>query len=915
MPLALTMVRTVVLPIVTVFMVSLFNEPSTSATTFAFLYVLIPAGPGTIVMAAHYGLPKDQMAGCTALSTALAMPFMFGGIAFLNLHSLKNIIPNIEKLFGGLSLFGASFILLSFPLFYRSQKYFPRRQITILAAAQFLFFAFSFGSNIQHLELGNYDYKTNKWLEPNAINSCDFFCLLGGFARSLMAPAIAVHLYIYASGRANILPLNRRSFVLYLPVWVTALLCTLIVFFSPKGHVHKVFVTLKVVLDIAGLVCLTALMYQMVRLYHVLAILRRRQKVTRWGDRTADKSNPGGGYLSMGTHMGKGDSGADMGLNMLVEALLQHERKLADGDSTKLQVGEVVQALRQAIAGTDSATDSAGSAGGADIPEAEPQCRTMQMSLEQARAAASVLSRGRALLAQLQRAEVEACHRARSDVLLTVDEGTDGVNREGEIGEDDHDGGEEMQHVSAGQRAVMVDRIERKHWGNKSGDIALGSTTRGTVRRNTGDPLTRPLLAAPPRERKLNPVLDNAFFCDPHEDERAADERVGDGDQTRGQQATALRECLIAAAAGAVESLDPNHPLEEETEENVMIFLTDDIYMRLLFVFMGYCTYSVISTSYHIYIVLMGLSLNGPLLIIRFLRIFLGYSTGLTTFLAFGLEPRLITLWIESVVAIVIRFKQVCGYKDDEGAADEEDEEGEEDEEDEENGDGIASEEGEADGIGWGSPGNINVTRDRSKSDSERDGMHQQSTFDLGAGSLEDTDFEADFLRRTNANRRGNASTVSGAAGSALQSELQKLLLQESRRQQLQSWMAVLRDQRAQEHQPLQQWKQRQAHRKKLVRAASSPANPTALSQRGGGTRSSMRASGLFDPSSNRTLSSVRELRLAQLWSDSQSHHLQSRPLSPRRQLDYDPLSVIGYFGSDQTPRERPRRRRRHPGN
>jgi hypothetical protein len=53
------------------------------------------------------------------------------------------------------------------------------------------------------------------------------------------------------------------------------------------------------------------------------------------------------------------------------------------------------------------------------------------------------------------------------------------------------------------------------------------------------------------------------------------------------RQATTLRACLAAAATGAIESLEPDHPLEEETEENVMIFLTDDTYMRLLAVFSG----------------------------------------------------------------------------------------------------------------------------------------------------------------------------------------------------------------------------------------------------------------------------------------------------------------------------------------
>jgi hypothetical protein len=61
------------------------------------------------------------MAGCIALSTALAMPFMFAGVAFLNLKNLSASVPHIESLFGGLSLSGCSFLLLSFPLFYSHQ--------------------------------------------------------------------------------------------------------------------------------------------------------------------------------------------------------------------------------------------------------------------------------------------------------------------------------------------------------------------------------------------------------------------------------------------------------------------------------------------------------------------------------------------------------------------------------------------------------------------------------------------------------------------------------------------------------------------------------------------------------------------------------------------------------------------------
>jgi predicted permease len=86
MPILLTLIRTLLAPILVTFMVSLFlgSTATDDDRRFSFLYVLIPAGPGTIVMAAHYGLPKDQMAGCIALSTVLAMPFMFAGVAMLN---------------------------------------------------------------------------------------------------------------------------------------------------------------------------------------------------------------------------------------------------------------------------------------------------------------------------------------------------------------------------------------------------------------------------------------------------------------------------------------------------------------------------------------------------------------------------------------------------------------------------------------------------------------------------------------------------------------------------------------------------------------------------------------------------------------------------------------------------------------
>jgi hypothetical protein len=208
----------------------------------------------------------------------------------------------------------------------------------------------------------------------------------------------------------------------------------------------------------------------------------------------------------------------------------------------------------------------------------------------------------------------------------------------------------------------------------------------------------------------------------------------------------------------------------------------------------------------------------------------------------------------------------------------------------------------------------------------------------LGCAERYSSGFELDFLRRASStttdssNGRANASTVSGAAGNVLQSELQKLLLQESRRQQLQSRLAMLREQ-GQRGQQGQQWQHQEHAQPNRSTSSPSTSNPTAIphwrhdggSPAGappnlhagiagmGGAGMGGAVSARLHPSSNRTVSSVRELRMAQLWSESQVRDPLLRPVSSslHRQRGYDPLAVIGYFGSDQTPRPRPRRRRR----
>ena len=51
MPLALTLIRVVLLPTLAMILLGLFGVDKPEASSFAFLYCLIPAGPGCIVMA------------------------------------------------------------------------------------------------------------------------------------------------------------------------------------------------------------------------------------------------------------------------------------------------------------------------------------------------------------------------------------------------------------------------------------------------------------------------------------------------------------------------------------------------------------------------------------------------------------------------------------------------------------------------------------------------------------------------------------------------------------------------------------------------------------------------------------------------------------------------------------------------
>jgi hypothetical protein len=120
----------------------------TAMQSFAFLYVLIPAGPGSIVMAMLYQLDQRyivQTAGSLLLSTLLryahaliwgqrglpvmrllmfccccSAPLMFIGIGLLNVdpHSdtWHTTIRLTQDIIGGLSLAGTSYMLLSFAL-------------------------------------------------------------------------------------------------------------------------------------------------------------------------------------------------------------------------------------------------------------------------------------------------------------------------------------------------------------------------------------------------------------------------------------------------------------------------------------------------------------------------------------------------------------------------------------------------------------------------------------------------------------------------------------------------------------------------------------------------------------------------------------------------------------------------------
>jgi hypothetical protein len=249
--------------------------------------------------------------------------------------------------------------------------------------------------------------------------------------------------------------------------------------------------------------------------------------------------------------------------------------------------------------------------------------------------------------------------------------------------------------------------------------------------------------------------------------------------------------------------------------------------------------------------------LSGPSAVLRFLRIFLGYSTGLITFLAFGLEPQLLQLWIKSTLALLRRIG--CLHPEDpllypsNGSMDDQEE-------------SAAASRGSAldhglsyspDNEGRGGSGghdrdiDSRTTRTRSELPASfRSASRLAGEEVAGRPSLQRQlqRQSSDPLRLRHSRAQAgrgvemtlpvNFNTVSGSTGGPLAGELRQLLKQEARRQQI----------------------QRQ-----------------------------------------------RSSRLG-LERDSSGRNLNGRT----QQRSYEPLSVIGYFGTDMTPRETGARRRGH---
>jgi hypothetical protein len=498
-------------------------------------------------------------------------------------------------------------VLVSFVSFFDHMKSFPRRQVTILAFAQFIYFAFSRCGTFEHLEPGVYNATSGDWALGKGdldLNGCDIFVLLGGFTRSLLVPMIAIHLYIYASGRANMLPQKHRSLYIYTPVWLAALVCTVIVFIA--DNTHTTYAVLKVILDLLGLLLLTALMYFMVVAYHRLAVLHRAHKVQRWDEQkgisigmvgiSGERADFGFGYdvlddESMDPASAEvlvADGRAGELAQSLSQGLLQYERKWDEDEPRKDQVNGIVSDLNRCV-------EAVGNSSEVQAADGKTQA-----------ALCAALCAAHALLVELRADEEHSCEdggRENSEEVAS--------NRSTDV-----------------DRAIMVDSIKRAHWGaggttahwGAGGTTAhwgAGGTTAGFSHSASG--FSHTVSASSSLANDLqNPLLEDG---------------VHDGYMQH------------------TDSIDRVAPSADDSEENVMIFLTDDIYMRLLAIFTTYFTIQILNTTFHIYIVLLHQGLGGPSAVLRFLRIFLGNSTGLVTFLAFGLEPQLVQLWMKSTAS------------------------------------------------------------------------------------------------------------------------------------------------------------------------------------------------------------------------------------------------------------------------
>jgi predicted permease len=118
---------------------------------------------------------------------------------------------------------------------------FPSLQIVMISFALFIFLAPLSESNINNLEYGG----------VQDMNTADFFCLTGGFARSLLSPVIA---YQLQSGMHNTTTAYRKNLKMYMVAWAAALGAAAYVFYEQREGNTATYTYVKIVYDVFGLV-------------------------------------------------------------------------------------------------------------------------------------------------------------------------------------------------------------------------------------------------------------------------------------------------------------------------------------------------------------------------------------------------------------------------------------------------------------------------------------------------------------------------------------------------------------------------------------------------------------------------------------------------------------------------------------